>query len=126
MVSVPEVNDRERKYLNRDSHQKNAYKVSFVIPMLNEFEAIQGCIRSILDQSYPRDKIEILVVDGYSVDGSKEIVQELATKYPNIRLLDNPAKKTPQALNIGIRNARSDYVIILGAHTKIHISMSRM
>jgi cellulose synthase/poly-beta-1,6-N-acetylglucosamine synthase-like glycosyltransferase len=116
----------EGKFLNRENYQKNKYQVSFVIPMLNELEAIQGCIQSILDQTYPLKEIEILVVDGYSQDGSKEIVEDLCAKLPNIRLLDNPAKKTPVALNIGIRHARGEYVIILGAHTKIHRDFVRL
>jgi len=93
--------------------------VSIVIPMLNEMEAIERCIRSILQQDYPQDKLEIVVVDGMSTDGSREKVMELARQHPSIRLYDNPAQRTPVALNIGARNATGEVVIILGAHTTI-------
>jgi len=93
--------------------------VSFVIPMLNEAAAITRCISSILEQSYPAGRIEIVVVDGLSTDGSRAEVEALARKHPNIRLFDNPEKRTPRSLNIGIQNSRGEVVIILGAHTRI-------
>ncbi|MDZ7315371.1 MAG: glycosyltransferase family 2 protein [candidate division KSB1 bacterium] len=100
--------------------------VSIVIPMLNEAGAIERCINSILHQDYPLEKIEIIVVDGLSTDGSREQVQALASKNPNIRLLDNPKKRTPISLNIGARNAKGSVVIILGAHTKIKQDFVRL
>jgi cellulose synthase/poly-beta-1,6-N-acetylglucosamine synthase-like glycosyltransferase len=95
-------------------------KVSFVIPMLNEAEAIERCINSIQCQNYPKDNLEIVVVDGISQDGSREKVNHLIETHGNIKLLDNPQKRTPHALNIGIRNSSGDVVIILGAHTRIN------
>ena len=94
--------------------------VSIVIPMLNEVDAIERCIHSILDQDYPIDKLEIVVVDGMSKDGSREKVAALSQLYPNIKLYDNEKKRTPVALNIGARKAKGDVVIILGAHTRIN------
>ncbi|MDZ7725182.1 MAG: glycosyltransferase family 2 protein [candidate division KSB1 bacterium] len=94
--------------------------VSFVIPMLNERDAIERCLDSILSQNYPGDKIEILVIDGMSEDGSRDIVKSLAERFEQIKLFDNPRKRTPASLNIGARNAQGDIVVILGAHTKIH------
>ena len=79
--------------------------VSIVIPMLNEIEAIERCIASIQGQDYPQECIEILVVDGLSTDGSRERVRQLAQVHHNIRLLDNPAKRTPFSLNIGAKNS---------------------
>jgi len=94
--------------------------VSIIIPMLNEVDAIDRCIDSILHQTYPSDRLEIRVVDGLSGDGSRERVQELARRHPNIFLHDNPQKCTPRSLNIGVLNAQGEIVIILGAHTRIH------
>jgi len=93
--------------------------VSIVIPMLNERDAIVRCINSILAQEYPAVKLEIVVVDGLSMDGSREQVQALEKEHQNIRLLDNPQKRTPRSLNIGIQNAAGEVIIILGAHTTI-------
>lgn len=93
--------------------------VSIVIPMYNEMLMIEKCIGSVLCQDYPQESIEILVVDGNSKDGSREKIQEISKAHSNIRLLENPHRMTPKALNIGIKNAMGDIVIILGAHTTI-------
>lgn len=94
-------------------------RVSIVIPMYNEIGAIDKCIESILQQDYPGDRIEVLVVDGFSTDGCREVVQAMAQKFPQVQLLDNPDRITPKGLNIGIKKSRGDVVIILGAHTRI-------
>jgi len=93
--------------------------VSIVIPMYNEIEIIEQNLRSILRQDYPQGNIEILVVDGGSTDGSRQFVEKLSNDHSNIRLLDNPRRRTPSGLNIGIKNAGGSIVIILGAHTCI-------
>ncbi len=93
--------------------------VSFVIPMYNEEKNIGKCLDSIFAQTYPPEKIEILVVDGNSTDNSRQIVQSYRTKHKNIRLLQNPDRKTPKSLNVGAKNASGDVVIILGAHTRV-------
>lgn len=93
--------------------------VSFVIPMLNEAKAIKRCIESILNQNYPADRLEVIVVDGLSQDGSREQVKALAAEHANIHLYDNPQKRTPISLNTGVRNSTGDVIIILGAHTRI-------
>ncbi len=104
---------------NSENERQSLPYVSIVIPMLNEIDAIARCVESILQQDYPQDCIEIVVVDGLSTDGSREKITELAQQHPNIRLFDNPQKRTPISLNIGIKNSQGDIVIILGAHTKI-------
>jgi len=93
--------------------------VSIIIPMYNEEKYIKTLIDSINDQDYPREKIEIAVVDGRSTDGSKELVRNLATSDDRIVLLDNPDQKTPAALNIGIKSSKGYIVIILGAHSTV-------
>lgn len=93
--------------------------VSIVIPMYNEERNIARCIRSIQQQDYPPEKIEIIVVDGMSKDNSPEIVAGLGKSDERIRLLTNPKRKTPSSLNVGIKAASGEVVIILGAHTEI-------
>ncbi|HHM23460.1 MAG TPA: glycosyltransferase [Bacteroidetes bacterium] len=93
--------------------------VSVVIPMFNERRNIGACLESLLRQDYPLERLEICVVDGDSTDGSAEIVRDYAQRFPNIRLLRNPDRITPKALNIGARAARGEVIIILGAHTQV-------
>jgi len=92
--------------------------VSVIIPCRNEEKFIGKCLDSIIAQDYPKDKLEILVVDGMSEDGTREIVKRYMDKCPFIELLDNPKKITPCALNIGIKNAKGDIIIRMDAHAK--------
>ena len=91
--------------------------VSIVIPCRNEEKFISKCLDSIIAQDYPKDKIEVLVVDGRSTDRTKEVVEGYTQKYPFIRLLDNPKRITPVAMNIGIKGAKGDVVILVNAHS---------
>lgn len=91
--------------------------VSVVVPMRNEAQCIEKCIRSLIDQDYPADLYEVLVVDGMSNDQSKKTVQAISNKYPNILLLENPGILTSFGLNIGIRKSKGELIIILGAHS---------
>lgn len=88
-------------------------KVSIIIPCRNEEKYIVKNIDSILNQNYKGD-IEILVIDGMSDDKTRVLVEEYNN--PDVRLIDNPYKFTPQALNIGVDNANGDIFIILGGH----------
>jgi len=90
--------------------------VSIIIPCRNEKIYIGKCLDSIIAQDYPKDKMEILVVDGMSEDGSREIVKKLKMKNEKlkvrgIRLLDNPKKIVSSAMNIGIKEAKGDVII---------------
>ena len=91
-------------------------KVSIVIPCRNEAKYIQKNIESILAQDY-EGEITALICDGESDDGTVEIVQKLANDNPGkVRLINNPDRFTPQALNLGIRAQDFDVFIILGGH----------
>ena len=90
--------------------------VSVVLPIYKEEKFIEKCILSILGQDYPKDRLELIFVDGMSPDRTREIVLEYSKKYPFIRLLDNPQKVVPYALNKGIKNAKGDVIIRLDGH----------
>lgn len=91
-------------------------KVSIIIPLRNEEKFIIKCLDSILAQDYPKENLEVLVVDGISQDKTKEIVEKYAKEYGFIRILDNPKKYTPSGLNIGIKAAKGEIIIRLDAH----------
>lgn len=91
--------------------------VSVIIPTREEKAGIGKCLDSILGNSYSTHKLEAIVVDGMSNDGTREIVKERQKKHPNLRLLDNPKRLTPAAMNIGIKNAQGDVIIIVNGHS---------
>lgn len=93
-------------------------EVSIIIPCRNEKKYIARCLQSVVSQDFPQEKLEVLVIDGVSEDGTRGIVQEYALKYPFIRLLENTKKFTPFGLNIGVKEARGEYVIRMDAHAE--------
>jgi glycosyltransferase involved in cell wall biosynthesis len=92
------------------------YVVSILIPCRNERGFIAKCLDSVLANDFPKDELEILIVDGMSEDGTREIVTEYMQRFPFIRLIDNPHRVTPYALNIGIAASRGEIVMRIDAH----------
>ena len=68
--------------------------------------------------SVKSEQIEILVVDGMSDDRTREIVRDFESKYENVRLIDNPKRFVPSALNIGIEKAAGNYILRMDGHAK--------
>jgi succinoglycan biosynthesis protein ExoA len=100
--------------------------VSVIVPCRNEARHIAKCLDSILANDYPPERLEVLVLDGISEDGTREIVGRYAQVNPAVRLVDNPEKSIPAAMNTGIRTARGDTVIKMDAHSvyqRNHISL---
>jgi len=91
-------------------------RVSVVIPCRNEADYIEPCLDSILAGDYPQDRIEVLVADGRSTDGTRDVLERYSAKHPTVILLDNPQGTTPAALNAGIRAASGDIIVRMDAH----------
>ena len=90
--------------------------VSVAIPCRNEAQYIGSCLASILAGDYPLDRLEILVADGRSDDGTGEILRTYAAEHSCITVLDNYQLSTPAALNLAIRSASGSVVIRMDAH----------
>lgn len=100
---------------NFDSLKLN---VSVIIPTYNEEKFIDKCLGSILNQDYPEDKFEIIVVDGMSTDATCTIVERYMQSYPNIRLTHNESRFTSTAMNIGIHLACSEVIMRMDGHAE--------
>lgn len=92
--------------------------VSIIIPCRNEKDYIGSCLDSVINSDYPLEEIEILVVDGKSEDGSIEIIRHYCEKYPFVKYFENKKKIIPAALNIGVKNAKSDVILRIDAHSR--------
>lgn len=90
--------------------------LSVICPIYNEEKYITKCIDSILAQDYPKDDLEVIFVDGMSKDRTREIVAEYTERYPFIRLIDNPDRIVPPAMNKGILASNGDVIMRLDAH----------
>lgn len=90
--------------------------LSVICPIFNEEKYIAGCIESILAQDFPKDDLEVIFADGMSNDRTREIVREYSERFPWIRLIDNPDRIVPPALNKAIEASRGDVIMRLDAH----------
>ena len=91
--------------------------VTVVVPARNEEMAIRACLDSILRQDWAC--LEVVVVDGDSSDGMREIVQQVAQNDTRVRLVSNPRMRIPVALNIGLAEARGQWLVRVDAHSTI-------
>lgn len=90
--------------------------VTVIIPCRNEGMFIRACLESIANSDYPKDRLEVIIVDGMSDDGTRNTIIEFLRDRPWITLLDNHKKITSAALNLGIRNARGKVIMRMDAH----------
>lgn len=91
--------------------------VSAIIPCRSEEKFIANCLDSIIANDYPKDRLEVLVVDGRSEDSTRQILQSYCDTHEYITILDNAKRTTPYAFNIGIRQATGDVIMLMGAHS---------
>jgi glycosyltransferase involved in cell wall biosynthesis len=91
--------------------------VSVVIPIRNEENFIQDCLKSVLHQDYPRDKVEIIIIDGMSNDRTLSIVQDFSGRNKQIIVLTNPDKIVSSSLNMGIKRAKGEVIVRVDGHT---------
>jgi succinoglycan biosynthesis protein ExoA len=95
--------------------------VTVILPVLNEAAYIGRALAAVLGQDYPKERLEILVVDGMSTDGTRTIVEELGHSHPEarLRLIDNPGRIVPAGMNIGLGQASGDIVVRVDGHCEI-------
>jgi glycosyltransferase involved in cell wall biosynthesis len=91
-------------------------RVSIIIPCRNEAGYIERCLDSILATDYPRDRLELLVADGRSTDGTRDLLERYCAAHPWVVLLDNPEGTTPTGLNAAIRASSGDIIIRMDVH----------
>jgi GT2 family glycosyltransferase len=92
--------------------------VSIIIPCRNEREHIEKCVRSVLRQEGPSEGFEVIVADGMSDDGTREILAQLVSEDPRLQVIDNPDRIVPTGLNLAIRRARGEWIVRLDAHSE--------
>jgi succinoglycan biosynthesis protein ExoA len=98
--------------------------VSVVLPVRNEASFIAATLDSILTQDYS-GPLEIVIADGMSTDGTRDIIAACAAADSRIRLVDNPAGRTPSGLNRAIAAATGEVIVRCDGHSELPTSYVR-
>ena len=90
--------------------------VSLLVACRNEVDSIKKCIESLFAQDFPGDKLEVIILDGLSTDGSRELIRDLIAGHPNFRLVDNPKIHQAAAWNLGLELCTGEVISIVSGH----------
>src|SRR5262245_3495477 len=104
---------------NSDTSTRELPFISVIVPVRNEAMHIAHTLEYLFAQAYPRDRFEVIVADGQSTDDTRTIVTALAFRFPNLRLLDNPARWSSAGRNVAARAARGDIILLVDGHCQI-------
>lgn len=98
-----------------------AKQVSILIPIRNEQAYIERCLRAVMNQDYPPENVEILIIDGMSKDHTRAVIRDVCNEYPSrqVKILDNPRNIVSTGLNIGLVEASGDYIVRVDGHCEI-------
>ncbi|GMV32762.1 MAG: glycosyltransferase family 2 protein [Chloroflexi bacterium] len=93
--------------------------VSIIVPCYNEQATIGKLLDSLRAQTYPHDKMEVVIADGMSTDGTRTEIESFKRRHPGfeIRVMENRARTIPSGVNQAIREARGAILIRLDAHS---------
>lgn len=95
---------------------------SIIVPIRNEEKHIVRCLTSLVNQGYGAENFEIIVVDGMSSDNTRRLLAPFLQFYRNVRLIDNPERIVPIALNLGIRQAWGEIIVRVDGHAFVESS----
>jgi glycosyltransferase involved in cell wall biosynthesis len=92
-------------------------RVTVIIPCYNERKYIRQFLDSLIALEYDTSLLEIFLVDGGSSDGTLDTIDEYCADHAHIRLLQNPNRTVPYALNIGLARATGDLIARMDIHS---------
>ena len=95
-------------------------KVSVIVPCYNEQSTIRLLLEALHEQTYPRGAMEVIVADGLSTDGTREIITEFQRDFPDlsIRVVENVNRSIPSALNRAIEASCGEIILRLDGHSR--------
>lgn len=95
-------------------------EVSIVVPCYNERRTISALMEAVYRQTYPRGSLELLIADGGSSDGTRELIAAFSEQHADlaVSIIDNPQRNIPAALNRAVQAARGEVIVRLDAHAR--------
>jgi glycosyltransferase involved in cell wall biosynthesis len=101
------------------NHDKRRAFVSVIMPVRNEGAYMTRSLQAVIDQDYPRDRIEIIVADGMSTDDTVAVVESFCSRHGNISLINNPGRIVPVGMNLAIEKAQGEIIVRVDGHCEI-------
>jgi len=94
-------------------------RVSVIVPCYNEEATIASLLEAIAGQTFPLNDLEVIIADGLSTDRTREVIQNFAEAHPEltVRLIDNPKRIIPAAINTALDHGRGEVIVRLDAHS---------
>ena len=91
------------------------YKISMIIPTFNVEDDLKRAMDSLLNQTFGFENIEVLLVDDFSTDNTRQLILDYANQYDNIKhiFLESNSGSAGKPRNIGIKHATADYIMFL-------------
>lgn len=102
--------------MHRHQPKTKICSATVIIPTLNEQDFIHDCVMSLIEGTSKGYKIEVLVIDGGSQDNTIEIAELIGERFPFVKVIKNPKKIVPSAINLGAEQALYEFLIWCGAH----------
>ena len=93
--------------------------VSVVMPVRNEDNFLYRSLSAVLSQDYPSDRLQIIVADGISSDGTQAVINQFLSTHPNLILTNNPGLIVPTGLNKALKVASGEIIVRVDGHTII-------
>ena len=95
-------------------------KVSVVVPCYNEQSTIRLLLEALREQTYPRAEMEVIVADGMSTDGTRDVIAAFQKDFPDldVRVVENSLRNIPSGANRAIEASRGEIIIRLDGHSK--------
>ncbi|HSG98648.1 MAG TPA: glycosyltransferase family 2 protein, partial [candidate division Zixibacteria bacterium] len=94
-------------------------RIAVILPVLNEAKYLERTLEQIVEQKYPKDKLEVVVADGGSTDGTPDIARKFAVRLPDLQILHNKTGGPAGGRNMGVRHTSAPYVIVIDGHVHI-------
>ncbi len=93
--------------------------ISVIIAVYNEEAFLAQTLNQLVEQHYPRDRFEVLLVDGMSTDNTLKIAESFQDRFHSLRIFFNPKQLAGSSRNIGIKNSTGQYLIFIDGHVYI-------
>jgi GT2 family glycosyltransferase len=94
-------------------------RVSVLMAVRNEARHLEAALAAVRGQDWPHERLEVLVIDGDSDDGTRDVAGRVAAGDPRVRLLANPARFVAQGLNLGLAAARGEVIVRVDGHCRV-------